>query len=1143
MLNDNFDHASSISRHQTPTVDTTGATLEPGESQPCGNIGATVWYVYQAPADFTITLDTSGSDFDTVLAAYWYGATSPPGALHNLGCNDDVSASDTTSSLTLDVTAGSQYFFQLGGKDGATGNAVLHVVEPPGGSISGTVRDGEGNPIAGAQVTVSRQPCCLGDGATTAADGTYTVSDLPPGSYSVFADAVGYVGAYWNDGGSPGSATYVDVAGGADVAGIDFALGPTGSISGTVTDSHGAPIAGATVSAWAIECCGGGGSATTAADGTYTIDDLDPASYEVFASANGYAAEYYDNTYDYSSGTPVGVSEGTTHEGIDFSLVDGASISGTVLAQDGTPLANAYVDASSMPCCVGGGAAPTDAGGHYTVGNLPAGSYSLQVYANGYPTQYYDGVYDTSTATAVTVSVGEARTGIDFQLQPGGQITGTVTADGSPVAGAYVSAYPAGGCCGYGGGTTTASDGTYTIDTLAPGSYVVSVSAQSFVPQYYDGATDYASATAVAVTSGGTTSGIDFALSAGGAIEGTVRDTGGGPLAGAYVSAYNTSSGGGGSATTDSDGHYHIQGLVDANYDVYASAVGYAGQYYNGVYSSAAATVVPAAAGATTTGIDFALPAAGTISGHVTLSGTQPPYVYVYAVGNFGACCPFGSSSINLDGSYSIPNLPPGDYTVYAIADGYDTQYYDHVQDPGAATPVTVASSTDTSGIDFALDAVTPPATNTPTATATTAVATPTPVGTATNTPVPAPPGDAIERIMPDLLHVDTSIPTVTTDVTVSDVTNLGAYEVDIVYDSSVVEFDGWVDGGFLGSTGKTLQCPPAAVSTISGTMKRLQAGCGLDRVCRGAGWRRHARDAHLVDRRAGIDGPPARAEARGPPGRLDRYLRVQRQRHRRFGGNADGERHAGERGHRRDRDIDADRNSDRRLRDRHAGANGNGHIGTHGRQYRRAGRDGYRGANGNGYRASPPRRIQRCPPQPIPSSPAETDTPVPTATDTALPAETDTAVPTATRTSVVSDGIAGREWDRRRRCDGVPASEPDGGNADGGGDAKRYGHGVSRRDEHQHADRHGDRGRNEHRDGDADAEHAIDQHADTNVDRGRDEHVDEHGERDQHLGHRRFDGDAAEHTDSGRNGHPHHDGGRARCSAQPAPQRRPPRG
>jgi hypothetical protein len=102
-------------------VDTTGATLEEGESQSCGNIGATVWFSFAAPVDGTLTVSTAGSSFDTVLSVHEYAFSSPPLGLYPGVCNDD--AGGPTSLLEFPAIRGATYYFQVGGKSGASGDA------------------------------------------------------------------------------------------------------------------------------------------------------------------------------------------------------------------------------------------------------------------------------------------------------------------------------------------------------------------------------------------------------------------------------------------------------------------------------------------------------------------------------------------------------------------------------------------------------------------------------------------------------------------------------------------------------------------------------------------------------------------------------------------------------------------------------------------------------------------------------------------------------------------------------------------------------------------------------------------------------------------------------------------------------------
>ena len=136
--NDNFSDATSAyidARVSSTTLmtSTEHATLEAGEPSPCGNIGATVWYQVVPQTKSDITIDTAGSDFDTVLAVYGLPSEiypSPPGTLTASQCNND--AIGRQSRLTVHTTgAYAPIYVQVGGADGATGALVLNVACDP----------------------------------------------------------------------------------------------------------------------------------------------------------------------------------------------------------------------------------------------------------------------------------------------------------------------------------------------------------------------------------------------------------------------------------------------------------------------------------------------------------------------------------------------------------------------------------------------------------------------------------------------------------------------------------------------------------------------------------------------------------------------------------------------------------------------------------------------------------------------------------------------------------------------------------------------------------------------------------------------------------------------------------------------------
>lgn len=105
-------------------VSTRLATAELGEPAPCGPVGATVWYSWTAPASGTVTVESHGGGFDTVLAAYAGDLTS----LVPLGCDDgDADGGNARSRVRFSATSGMTYALQLGARLGATGSVHLEM--------------------------------------------------------------------------------------------------------------------------------------------------------------------------------------------------------------------------------------------------------------------------------------------------------------------------------------------------------------------------------------------------------------------------------------------------------------------------------------------------------------------------------------------------------------------------------------------------------------------------------------------------------------------------------------------------------------------------------------------------------------------------------------------------------------------------------------------------------------------------------------------------------------------------------------------------------------------------------------------------------------------------------------------------------
>ncbi|MBU1227297.1 MAG: DUF333 domain-containing protein [Actinobacteria bacterium] len=123
--NDNFAKATVLRNlpiHRSQATD--GATVQAGEPQPCGSIGSTVWFRYTPGSATSVTIDSSGSSYDTVLAAYRGNSLSN---LTAVACNDDFQ--DRWSRLDLAAAAGVTYWIQAGGYNGDSGTLDLNVIE------------------------------------------------------------------------------------------------------------------------------------------------------------------------------------------------------------------------------------------------------------------------------------------------------------------------------------------------------------------------------------------------------------------------------------------------------------------------------------------------------------------------------------------------------------------------------------------------------------------------------------------------------------------------------------------------------------------------------------------------------------------------------------------------------------------------------------------------------------------------------------------------------------------------------------------------------------------------------------------------------------------------------------------------------
>lgn len=115
------------------------ATKETGEPNHAGNAGGkSLWFSWTAPLSSTITFETAGSSFDTLLAVYTGNSVS---ALTLVAENNNF-GSLTTSRVVFQATAGTEYQIAVDGFNGASGNVTLRWTPATNDPFSGRIAIG-----------------------------------------------------------------------------------------------------------------------------------------------------------------------------------------------------------------------------------------------------------------------------------------------------------------------------------------------------------------------------------------------------------------------------------------------------------------------------------------------------------------------------------------------------------------------------------------------------------------------------------------------------------------------------------------------------------------------------------------------------------------------------------------------------------------------------------------------------------------------------------------------------------------------------------------------------------------------------------------------------------------------------------------
>jgi hypothetical protein len=312
-----------------------------------------------------------------------------------------------------------------------------------------------------------------------------------------------------------------------------------GVISGQVTDEDGVGIKGVGVTAYSTSDDGIFGSLTDE-NGQYKIESIPDGNYHIYfwgenwAYNDGYLSEWYQDKSNMAASDVITIENSSEILAINATLTEGGTLSGTVIDAQGVGIYKAtlkMVDESGEIVF-----SHTDENGGYRFAGLANGDYQIFCDARslGYLGQWYDGQSSQSSSTPITVLATSPVSGIDFSLNAGGGISGTVrNSVGKGIEEIYVKVF--GITTGATGIGMTDTTGDYMIIGLPDDSYRVQFQGESkgYLDQWYNAQPSWDVSTLVAVDDEKQLSEIDCVL--------TLVDDGNSPAA-----DNNGSSGGGG---------------------------------------------------------------------------------------------------------------------------------------------------------------------------------------------------------------------------------------------------------------------------------------------------------------------------------------------------------------------------------------------------------------------------------------------------------------------------------------------------------------------------------------------------------------------------------------------------------------------
>ncbi len=350
-------------------------------------------------------------------------------------------------------------------------------------------------PLRRARVTASAPGLGPGISVGTDADGTYELTEIPPGSYRISVQRSGYLPTDYGQTRPLEQPRRLQVDKGDVLEHIDLTMPKAGVISGRVTDELGDPVEGITVLAmrqrfWegARQLVPASGVFRTNDAGEYRAIGLAPGNYYVMAMTRdtwpvrqggtvqvmGFAPTYYPGVVRPADARAVSLGPGRQASQIDIALIPGrtVNISGVALDSHGKPFETVRladeIRGENFGSFGGRISARTGPDGSFTLKEVTPGSYLVQASTGR------DAERPEVAMAPVAVEDGDI-TGLFLSGSEGGTITGRVITESGQPAGIprlrlSIGVPSAGqpeplllGTFGAPGASAVASDGTFTI--------------------------------------------------------------------------------------------------------------------------------------------------------------------------------------------------------------------------------------------------------------------------------------------------------------------------------------------------------------------------------------------------------------------------------------------------------------------------------------------------------------------------------------------------------------------------------------------------------------------------------------------------------------------------------------------------------